>query len=132
MKLMYEITVFPQVTSLNLYLISNLFAEVLIRGQCFKRGRRLFQSKGNTSNFKFLFLSFSTMKIKHKTSKPKRKKKWKHQNIHNSFIVWVFVKPYYINSYQFQLYYYYHMIIFLFIISAMLAGVMLIGGKLCF
>ena len=74
---MYEITVFPQVTSLNLYLISNLFGEVLIRGQCFKRGRRLFQSKGNTSNFKFLFLSFSTMKIKYKTSKPKRKKKMK-------------------------------------------------------
>ena len=71
-----------------------------------KRGGRLFQGKGNTSyqtNFKTLFLSFSTMKMKLKTSKPKKKKKkkGKQKKINNSFIVWLFVKPYHMNSYEF-------------------------------
>ena len=41
------------------------------------------------------------MKMKLKTSKPKKKKKGKHQDINNSFIVWLFVKPYHMNSYEF-------------------------------
>ena len=36
MKLMYEITVFPLISTLSLYLISNLFGEVLIRKQHLK------------------------------------------------------------------------------------------------
>ena len=34
MKLIYEITVFPLISILSLFLISNLLGEVLIRGQC--------------------------------------------------------------------------------------------------
>ena len=36
MKLIYEITVFPLISTLSLYLISNLLGEVLIRGQRLK------------------------------------------------------------------------------------------------
>ena len=46
MKLIYEITVFPLVSTLGLYLILNLVGVLLIRGQRLKKG---FQSKGNTS-----------------------------------------------------------------------------------
>ena len=49
MKLIYEITVFPLTNTLSLYLISNLFGEVLIRAQRLKEEERLFQGKGNTS-----------------------------------------------------------------------------------
>ena len=38
MKLIYEITVFPLISTLTLYLISNPFGEVLIRGQRLKEG----------------------------------------------------------------------------------------------
>ena len=37
MKLIYEITVFPLISTLSLYLISNLLGEVLIRGQRLKK-----------------------------------------------------------------------------------------------
>ena len=38
MKLIYEITVFPVMSTLCLYLISNLLGEVLIRGKHLKEG----------------------------------------------------------------------------------------------
>ena len=49
MKLIYEITVFPLVRTLGLYLILNLVDALLIKEQRLKKGRHLFQSKGNTS-----------------------------------------------------------------------------------
>ena len=43
MKLIYEITEFPLISTLSLYLIWNLFGEVLIRGQCLKEGGAYFK-----------------------------------------------------------------------------------------
>ena len=43
MKLIYEIIVFPLVSTLSLYLISNLFGEVLIREQRLKEGDPYFK-----------------------------------------------------------------------------------------
>ena len=48
MKLICEIIVFPLISTLSLYLISNVFGEVLTRGQRLKEGGAYFQSKGNT------------------------------------------------------------------------------------
>ena len=54
-------------------------------------------------NFNFLLFNNEneTPQNKNKTKtkqKKKKKRKRKHQNINNSFIVWVFVKPYHMNS----------------------------------
>ena len=68
MKLIYEITVFPLISTLSIYFISNLLGEVLIRGQRLK--------EGNT---------FQTIKMKYKTLKPKKKEK--NENIRISAIV---------------------------------------------
>ena len=90
MKLIYEITVFSLISTLSLYLLSNIFGEVLIRGQRLKEGGTYFKVREiHHLKFQNLFLSFSTMKMKHKTSKSKKKqkKKLKHQNINNSFIL---------------------------------------------
>ena len=83
MKLIYGITAFSLISTVSLYLVSNLLGGVLIRGQ------RLFQSKGNISDriSKFLFLSLSTMKMKHKISKRKKKEE---KNIQISTIVSLF------------------------------------------
>ena len=43
MKIIYEIIVFPLVSTLSLYLISNLFGEVLIREQRLKEGDPYFK-----------------------------------------------------------------------------------------
>ena len=71
MKLIYEITFFPLISTLSLYLISNLLGEVLIRGQRLKEGGAYFKVK-------------EIQNTKHKTSKPKKKE---NINKNNSFIV---------------------------------------------
>ena len=43
MKLIYEITVFSLISTFTLYLISNLFGEVLIRAQRLKEGDAYFK-----------------------------------------------------------------------------------------
>ena len=43
MKLIYEITVFPLISTLSLYLISNLLGEVPSRGQRLKEGGAYFK-----------------------------------------------------------------------------------------
>ena len=76
MKLIYEITVFSLISTLSLYLLSNIFGEVLIRGQRLKEGGTYFKVREiHHLKFKNLFLSFSTIKMKQKTSKKKKKKK---------------------------------------------------------
>ena len=52
MKLMYENTVFSLIKTLSLYLISNLFGEVLIRGQRLKEGSAYFKVR-ETYHIKF-------------------------------------------------------------------------------
>ena len=77
MKLIYEITVFPLISTLSLHLISDLLGEVLIRGQRLKEGGAYFKVREiHHVKFQNFFLSFSTMKMKYKTSKPKKKKKF--------------------------------------------------------
>ena len=71
MKLIYEITFFPLISTLSLYLISNLLGEVLIRGQRLKEGGAYFKVK-------------EIQNTKQKTSKPKKKE---NINKNNSFIV---------------------------------------------
>ena len=104
MKLIYEITVFSLISTLSLCLISNLFGEVLIRGQRLKEGDAYFKVKEihhikQTS--KLCFCPFQQWKWNSKPRNQKKKKKGKHQNINNSFIAWLFVKPYHMNSYEF-------------------------------
>ena len=75
MKLIDEITVFPLISTFSLYSILNLLGEVLIRGQRLTEGGAYFKVKEiHMLNFKTLFLSFSTMKMKYKTSKQNKKK----------------------------------------------------------
>ena len=69
MKLIYEITVFPLISTLSLYLISNLFGEVLIRGQNF--AFVLFNNENETQN---LETKQKQTKKKQKTTKKKSKK----------------------------------------------------------
>ena len=45
MKLIYEITVFPLISTLILHLILNLFGEVLIGGQRLKEGGAYFKQE---------------------------------------------------------------------------------------
>ena len=45
MKLIYEITVFSLISTVSLYLISNLLGGVLIGGQRLKEGRAYFKVK---------------------------------------------------------------------------------------
>ena len=88
MKLIYEITVFPLISTLSLYLISNLLGEVLIRMQHLKEGGAYFKVR-EIHHVKFqncAFVLFPETK-NFKTKKKKKKKKRKHQNINNSFIV---------------------------------------------
>ena len=90
MKLIYEITVFPLISTLSLYLISNLLGEVPIRGQRLKEGGAYFKvRKIHHVKFQnFVFVLFNNENETKNTSKPKKKKKKrKHQNINNSFIV---------------------------------------------
>ena len=76
MKLIYEITVFSLISTLSLYLLSNIFGEVLIRGQRFKEGGTYFKvMEIHHIKFQNFFFSFSKIKMKQKTSKKKKKKK---------------------------------------------------------
>ena len=52
MKLIYEITVFSLISTFTLYLISNLFGEVLIRAQRLKEGDTYFMVR-EIHNIKF-------------------------------------------------------------------------------
>ena len=56
---MYEITVFPLISTLRFYLISNLIVEVLIRGQHLKEGSAYFKVREihhiKFQNFVFIF-----------------------------------------------------------------------------
>ena len=77
MKLIY---VFPLISTLSLYLISNLLGEVLIKGQRLEETGAYFKVREiHHVKFQslFLFLSFSTMKMKHKTPYNQKKKKKK-------------------------------------------------------
>ena len=57
---MYEITVFSLIKTLSLYLISNLFGEVLIRGQRLKEGGAYFKVRETYIKFQnFLFVLFN-------------------------------------------------------------------------
>ena len=72
---MYEITVFPLISTLTFYLISNLIVEVLIRGQHLKEGSAYFKVREihhiKFQNFVFIF--FNNRKLKHENPKPKTK-----------------------------------------------------------
>ena len=61
MKLIYEITVFPLISTLSLYLISNLLDEELIRGQRLKEGGTYFKRReihhNKFQNFVFVFFN---------------------------------------------------------------------------
>ena len=61
MKLINEITVFPLISTLSLYLISNLLDEELIRGQRLKKGRTYFKRReihhNKFQNFVFVFFN---------------------------------------------------------------------------
>ena len=78
MKLIRRITIFLLISTLSLYLVSIFFGEVLIRGQHLKEGGAYFNVREiHHIKFQNFVLSFSTMKIKHKTSNPKNKNKAK-------------------------------------------------------
>ena len=69
MKLIYEITVFPLISTLRLYLISNLLGEVLIRGQRLKEGDPYFKVREIhhvkfQNKFKFETQNYETKKNK--------------------------------------------------------------------
>ena len=87
MKLFYEITVFPLISTLSLYFISNLLNEVLIRGQRLKEGGAYFKVR-EIHHVKFQNFVFILFNNENET-KPQnhQKKKRKNQNIKNSFIV---------------------------------------------
>ena len=78
MKLIRRITIFLLISTLSLYLVSIFFGEVLIRGQHLKEGGAYFNVREiHHIKFQNFVLSFSTMKIKHKTTNPKNKNKAK-------------------------------------------------------
>ena len=89
MKLIYEITVFSLISTVSLYLISNLLGGVLIGGQRLKEGRAYFKVKKiHQIEFQnFCFCSFQQWKWNAKSQKEKEKRKKKHPNINNSIIV---------------------------------------------
>ena len=78
MKSVYEITVFPLICTLSLYLISNLLGQVLIRGQ-----RTCFKVREIDKTLYFVFVLFNNenetqdetqnLHIKKKKRKKKRK-----------------------------------------------------------
>ena len=86
MKLIYEITVFSLISTLSLCLISNLFGEVLIRGQRLKEGGAYFKKGKYIISNKFQNFVFVLFNNKNETKNLKTKKK-KKRIIDNSFIV---------------------------------------------
>ena len=86
MKLIYEITVFPLISTFSIYLISNLLSEVLIRGQHLKEGGAYFKAREihqiKFQNFVFVFFNNEneTQNLKSKKKKKKKLKKKKKKN----------------------------------------------------
>ena len=74
MKLMHEITVFPLIGTLSLYLISNLFGEVLIRKQRLKKGGAYFKVR-ETHHIKFQNFVFAIFNNENETQNLKTKNK---------------------------------------------------------
>ena len=87
MKLIYEITVFPLISSLSLYLISNLLGEVLIRGQHLKEGGTYFKVR-EIHHIKFQNFVLVLFNNENETQNLKIKKKI--ENIKMSIIVSLF------------------------------------------
>ena len=78
MRLMYGITVFLLISTLSLYLISNLFVQVLIRGQRLKQDGAYFKIR-EMYHINFVFVLFNNEKNK-QTNKQKEKKQMKTSN----------------------------------------------------
>ena len=75
---MYGITVFLLISTLSLYLISNLFVQVLIRGQRLKQDGAYFKIR-EMYHINFIFVLFNNEKKK-QTNKQKEKKQMKTSN----------------------------------------------------
>ena len=75
---MYVITVFLLTSTLSLYLISNLFVQVLIRGQRLKQDGAYFKIR-EMYHINFVFVLFNNEKKK-QTNKQKEKKQMKTSN----------------------------------------------------
>ena len=75
MKLIYEITVFLLINTLSLYLISNLFGEVLIRGQRLKEGGAYFKVR-EIHHVKFQNFVFVLFNNENETQNLKTQKKY--------------------------------------------------------
>ena len=76
MKLIYEITVFSLISTLSLYLLSNIFGEVLIRGQRLKEGGTYFKVR-EIHHLKFQNFVFVLFNNENETQNLKIKKKKK-------------------------------------------------------
>ena len=74
MKLIYEITVFSLISTLSLYLLSNIFGEVLIRGQRLKEGGTYFKVM-EIHHIKFQNFVFVLFNNENETQNLKIKKK---------------------------------------------------------
>ena len=74
MKLIYEITVFPLISTLSLHLISDLLGEVLIRGQRLKEGGAYFKVR-EIHHVKFQNFFFVLFKNENEIQNLKTKKK---------------------------------------------------------
>ena len=74
MKLIYENTVFPLISTLSLYLISNLLSEVLIREQRLKEGGAYFKVR-EIHHVKFQNFVFVLFNNENETQNLKTKKK---------------------------------------------------------
>ena len=79
MKLIYEITVFSLISTLSLYLLSNIFGEVLIRGQRLKEGGTYFKVR-EIHHLKFQNFVFVLFNNENETQNLKIKKKKKKRN----------------------------------------------------
>ena len=89
MKLIYEITVFLLINTLSLYLILNLFGEVLIRGQRLKEWGAYFKVR-EIHHIKFQNFVFGLFQQWKWHKKPQNQKKKEKENIKISTIVSLF------------------------------------------
>ena len=73
MKLIYEITVFLLINTLSLYLILNLFGEVLIRGQRLKEWGAYFKVREihHIKFQNFVFVLFNNLRMLPKYALPR-------------------------------------------------------------
>ena len=79
MKLIYEITVFPLISTLSFYLISNVLDEVLIRGQRLEEGGAYFKVR-EIHHVKFQNFVLVLFNNENETQNPKTKKKNNNSN----------------------------------------------------